>query len=108
MNDMGLMFRTSSCVGHLRCDNQDCEYLSHVHQTSPLNEIEWDRSISTSFLAGYQPSSTSSILCKICKTPPSCIAKYEARIYYICGRDHMTCTCVHLGVHKHSVEDGEY
>jgi hypothetical protein len=33
-NDMGLMFRSASCIGHLRCDNQNCEYLSHVHRTS--------------------------------------------------------------------------
>jgi hypothetical protein len=26
-NDMGLTFRTSSCIGHLRCNNEDCEYL---------------------------------------------------------------------------------
>jgi hypothetical protein len=33
-SDMGLTFRSASCVGHLRCDNQDCEYLSRVHRTS--------------------------------------------------------------------------
>jgi hypothetical protein len=33
-SDMGLTFRSASCVGHLRCDNQDCEYLSCVHRTS--------------------------------------------------------------------------
>jgi hypothetical protein len=27
-NGMGLTFRTSSCIGHLRCDNQDCEYFA--------------------------------------------------------------------------------
>jgi hypothetical protein len=25
-SDMGLTFRSASCVGHLRCDNQDCKY----------------------------------------------------------------------------------
>jgi hypothetical protein len=33
-SDMGLTFRSASYVGHLRCDNQDCEYLSRVHRTS--------------------------------------------------------------------------
>jgi hypothetical protein len=32
-SDMGLTFRSTSCVGHLRCDNQDCEYLSRVYHT---------------------------------------------------------------------------
>jgi hypothetical protein len=39
-NDIGLTFRTSSCVGHLRYNNEDCEYLSRVHHTYPLNETE--------------------------------------------------------------------
>jgi hypothetical protein len=39
-SDMGLTFRSTSCVGHLWCDNQDCEYLSRVHRTSQVNEME--------------------------------------------------------------------
>jgi hypothetical protein len=37
-SDMSLMFRTSTCIGHLRCENQDCEYTSRIHCTSPVNE----------------------------------------------------------------------
>jgi hypothetical protein len=33
-NDMGLTFCTSSCIGHLCYDIQDCEYLTQVHCTS--------------------------------------------------------------------------
>jgi hypothetical protein len=51
-NDMGLTFRSTSCVGHLRCDNQDCEYLSRVHRTSLVNEMEWDDFTITSFQVG--------------------------------------------------------
>ena len=80
-NDMGLTFCTSSCIGHLRCNNEDCKYLSCVHCINPLNEIEWDGSTPTPFLTGDQPPSASSILCKIWKTPPSCVATYGARIY---------------------------
>jgi hypothetical protein len=80
-NDMGLTFCTSSYVGHPRRDNQDCEYLSLVHYTYSLNEIEWDGSNPTIFLVGCQPPSASSILCKICKTPPSYVATCGARIY---------------------------
>jgi hypothetical protein len=42
------------------------------------------------------------------KTPPTCVATYEARIYYVFGGDHMIRACVHLGVHEHPVKDGEY
>jgi hypothetical protein len=102
------MFYTSSCIGHLRYDNQDCEYLSHVHYTYPLNETEWDGSTPTSFLVGCQTSSASSILCKICKTQISYVATCGAGIYYIFGKDDMTRACIHLGVHEHPVKDGEY
>jgi hypothetical protein len=105
---MGLTFCTSSCIGHLHCDNQDCEYLSRVHRTSPLNETKWDGSTPNLFLARCQPPSASSILCKICKSPPSCIATCEARIYYVFGRDDMTRACIHLGVHEHPMKDGVY
>jgi hypothetical protein len=41
-SDMSLTFRTSTCIGHLRCENQDCEYTSRIHRTSPVNEREWN------------------------------------------------------------------
>jgi hypothetical protein len=93
-NDMGLTFRSASCVGHLRCDNQDCEYLSRVYRTSLMNEMEWDGFTITSFQVGCQPSSQSSIICKICKIPPACVAICEAMIYYVFGGDHMNRACV--------------
>jgi hypothetical protein len=102
-NDMSLTFCTASCIGHLSCDNQDYKYLNRIHCTSPMNETEWDTFSTTLFHAGYQPSSLSSIICKICKTPPSWVVTYAARIYYDFGGDHMTCACVHLGVYEHPV-----
>jgi hypothetical protein len=54
-NDMSLSFRTSICVGHLRCKNPDCEYTSCIHRTSPVNEMEWDGFIPTPFTVGYPP-----------------------------------------------------
>jgi hypothetical protein len=41
-NDMGLTFRSSSCLGHLKCINVNCDYVSRVHRTSIANEVEWD------------------------------------------------------------------
>lgn len=107
-SDMGLTFRSASCVGHLRCDNQGCEYLSRVHRTSQVNEMEWEGFTTTPFQVGCQPPSQSSITCKICKTPPICVATCKARIYYVFGGDHMTRACMHLGFHKHPVKNGEY
>jgi hypothetical protein len=42
-NDLKLLFRISSCLGHLRCDNPACEYLQQDHMTSKVNETEWER-----------------------------------------------------------------
>jgi hypothetical protein len=73
-----------------------------------MNELAWDGFTTTSFQVECQPSSQSSIICKICKTPPACVATCEARIYYVFGGDHMTRECLHLEVHDHLVKDGEY
>jgi hypothetical protein len=107
-NDMGLMFRSASCIGHLRSDNQEREYLSRVHRTAQVNEMEWDGFTTTPFQVGCQPLIQYSIICKICKTPPACVATCKARIYYVSGEDHMTRACVHLGVYDHPVKNGEY
>jgi hypothetical protein len=107
-NDMGLMFRSASCIGHLYSDNPDCGYLRNVHRTSQMNEMEWDGFTTTPFQVGCQPPSQSSIICKICKTPPACVAKCQARIYYVSSGDHMTRACVYLGVHEHPVKNGKY
>jgi hypothetical protein len=107
-NDMGLTFRSTSYKGHLYCDNQDCEYLSRIHRTSLVNEMEWDGFTTTLFQVGWQPPSQSSIICKMCKTPPACVATCEVRINYFFDGDHMTHVCVHLGVHEHPVKDREY
>jgi hypothetical protein len=48
-NDMSLSFCTSTCVGHLHCENQDCEYTSCIHHISPVNEMEWDGFTPTPF-----------------------------------------------------------
>jgi hypothetical protein len=48
-SDMDLTFRSASCVGHLHCDNQICEYLSRVHRIFQVNEMEWDGFTTTPF-----------------------------------------------------------
>jgi hypothetical protein len=106
-SDMSLTFRTSTCVGHLRCENQDCEYTTCIHRTSPVNELEWDGFTVTTIPVGQPAPAGSSLVCKICKTPPVCIATCAARIYYVYGASNMTRACVHLGVHEHPMKVGE-
>jgi hypothetical protein len=106
-SDMSLMFRTSTCMGHLCCEDQDCEYTSRIHRISPVNEWEWDGFTVTIIPVGQLTPAGSSFVYKICKVPPICIATCAARIYYVLGAANMTRAYMHLGVHEHPVKVGE-
>jgi hypothetical protein len=106
-SDMNLTFRTSTCIGHLRCDNQDCKYISCIHRTSPINEWEWDGFTVTTIPVGQPAPAGSTLVCKICKVPPVYVATCIARIYYVYGAANMTRACLHLGVHEYLVKVGE-
>ena len=105
-NDKGLTFRTSFCLGHLRCANADCDYITRVHRTSAANETEWDGVSSFTFDVDVDPPKSSTVVCKVCKLPPSCIVACPIEIYYVLAKNHMTRTCVHLGSHSHLVKIG--
>jgi hypothetical protein len=105
--DTSLSFRTSTCIGHLGCENQDCEYTSRIHRTSPVNEREWVGFTMTTISVGQPAPPGSSLVCKICKFPPVCIATCSAIIYYVSGAANMTRAYLHLGVHEHPVKVGE-
>jgi len=107
-NDLKLLFRTSSCLGHLRCDNPTCEYLQRDHRTSTVNETEWEGLSEKLFDVGSKPPIGSTVVCKSCNVPPTCVALYTAKIYYIIGTPHMTRACVHLGSHDHLVKSGDH
>ena len=49
-NDMGLTFRRSSCAGHLRCGNLECDYLRQPNRENPYNEKEWEGTTPTPFV----------------------------------------------------------
>jgi hypothetical protein len=104
-SDMSLTFRTSTRIGYLRCENQDCEYTSHIHRTSPVNE--WDGFTVTTIPVGQATPARSSLVCKICKVPLTCIATCVARIYYVLGAANMTRACLHLGLHENPVKVGK-
>jgi hypothetical protein len=106
-SNMSLTFCTSTCIGHVHCENQDCEYTSHVHRTSPVNEREWDGFTVTTIPVGQPAPAGSTLVCKICKVPPIYFAICAARIYYVYGAANMTRTCLHLGIHEHPVKMGE-
>jgi hypothetical protein len=51
-NSDNLKFRKSYCVGHIVCENTDCEYLKRA---SRKNEIEWSSSTIFPFALGEGP-----------------------------------------------------
>jgi hypothetical protein len=105
--DMSLTFHTSICIGHLRCENQDCKYTSRIHCTSLVNEQEWDGFTVTTIPVGQPKPAESSLVYKIYKVPPICIATCAAIIYYVFGAANMIHAYLHLGIQEHLVNVGE-
>lgn len=108
LNDLGLTFPTSSCLEHLRCDNVYCEFLTRIHHTTPVNEMEWEGNSTLPFEVREVSPKGSTIVCTICKVPPTCLALCNARVYYILASEFMTRACIHFGSHAHPIKVGDY
>jgi hypothetical protein len=106
-SDVRLTFRKSTCIGHLRCENRECEYTTHIHRTSEVNEREWDGFTVSAIPIGQPAPAESTLVCKICKVLPICVATCTARVYYVYGDATMTRAYLHLGIHDHPVKVGE-
>jgi hypothetical protein len=105
-NDVGLAFRSSTCVGHLQCQNPSCDYLQRTHRTSKVNDTEFEGfTKDPSPLSGIVPSG-STFVCRICKEPPKCIALCEAKIFYVHGNESSQRACIHIGIHQHPMKVG--
>ena len=61
----------------------------------------------TSIPVGQPIPTGSSLVYKICKVPPVCIATCAAKLYYVFGATNMIHACLHLGVHEHPMKVGE-
>ena len=93
-------------VGHLQCQNPQCDYLQRAHRTSPVNDIDFDSFTKGAFpIRGPLPTG-SNLMCRIRKEPPKCIAPCNAKIFYIHGNDTTQRACIHLGNHPHPVKVG--
>ena len=107
-NALKLLFCTSYCLGHLRCNNHACEYLQRDHRTSKVNETKWEGLFEKLFEVGSKPPTSSTVVCKSCNVPPTCVALCPAKIYYVPRTPHMTRVCVLLGSHDHPVKSGDH
>ena len=73
-----------------------------------MNETEWEGLFEKLFEVGSKPPAGSTVVCKSCNVPPTCVALCTAKIYYVIGTPHMTRACVHLGSHDHPVKSGDH
>ena len=101
-----LKFRKSFYTGHLICENIECEYFTRAARR---NETEWSGSTIFPFAIGIIPSKDCKLLCKVCKTLPTCLNTCDAQIYYCYSENpNMTRVAIHLGKHSHPVAKGTY
>jgi hypothetical protein len=107
-NEFGLSFRSSACVGHLRCNNKECEYLIRRPRIFQVNETEFEGCTLQTFVVGQTPPTDSTLVCKVCKEPPTCIATCGAKIYYVAGKNNHIRACIHIETHAHPVKVGDY
>ena len=78
-NSDNLKFCKSYFAGHLVCENANCEYLKRA---SKQNEIEWSGYTVIPFTASGCPPKQSTLVCMVCKMPPTCLGACKARIYF--------------------------
>ena len=107
-NDFGLSFRSSACVGHLRCNKKECEYLIHRPCIFKVNETKFEGCTFQAFVVDQAPPTDSTPVCKVCKEPPACIATCGVKIYYVAGKNNHTRVCILIGTHDHPVKVGDY
>ena len=105
-NDGGLSFRRSSCAGHLECQNNSCQYFL-VRNPGVRNCTQWSGQTSMPFNVGCTSPENSTLHCKVCFTPPACLALCPAHVYYVFSSTvDIQRACIHLGWHDHLVADG--
>ena len=107
-NNLNLTFRSFICVGHLQCQNLECNYLKRSCRTSALNDMEIDGFSKEPFAISGPPPSGSTLVCKICKETPKCAALCNAKIFYVHGDDSSQRAHIHLGHHSHPIKVGDY
>ena len=103
-NYLKLTFWTSSCPGHLQCNNVDCDNLKRDHGTRVVIKTKWDGLSEKLFEVGYSPLASTRVACKFCNPPPMCIWLYPAKIYYVTSTPQMIRVCVQSKTHENYVK----
>ena len=104
-NDYGLKFWKSACTGHLQCPNGNCDYIDR--NLGKVNSTEWAGLTLNQIPVGGEHLPNSTLVCKVCHTPPVCVELCSAKIFHVTSRNpDVICAAIHLGSHRHPVSDG--
>ena len=105
-NKYGLTYRNSSCTGHLECPNLSCD--SIWRNNGMVNSRKWSGVALVLFSMRGSPTEKSTLACKVCQTPPICLALCDARIYHMLSSDSdVIRAAIHLGRHRHHVSQAK-
>jgi hypothetical protein len=96
-----LTLKQSSCVGHVSCQNLQCDYYTRKHVD---NEINWEGVVESPLEEGENFVVGTTFICRHYKFAPICIAICLVRMYHVLHHSKtMTQACILLGTHEHQV-----
>ena len=103
-NELKLPYKKSTCVGHLQCPNNSCEYLSRNDRA--CNNTKWFDTTPVAFVVDKGPSYGSMVQCKVCHSLLICFIICHAKTTYTHFASFDTShVCIHLGVNDyHALE----
>ena len=81
--------------------------MHHAHRTSSVNDTDFDGFTTWPFPTSRPPPIGSTLVCRICKEPPKCIAPCVAKIFYVYSDGMTQRACIHLHFHGHHVKAGD-
>ena len=83
-NCQSLTFRKSFGIGQSIYNNPNCDFL---FRSTKRNKIDWSGQTNTPFNLGHSTLLDSTLVCKICKIPPTCVNFCNAHIYYVLNKN---------------------
>ena len=99
-------FRVARCVGHLHCDNSNWNHLTQKGCHVSMNEKLWEDH-AKKFFFGQVPSLDTTIACKICKIPPTCLVICSAMMYWVTCDASTWQAYTHIGTYNYHVAQGD-
>ena len=107
-NDVGVAVCSSTCIGHLQCQNWSCDYLQRAHHASKVNNMEFEGFIKYIFFLSSIVSFRSNTVCMIYKNLPNALHFARQKSSTCMGKSFSHRACIHIGTHQHPVKVGDF